>query len=85
MKEFTMFINGKRTSAELLDAHKARKIYEDIVRQMRDPALLEYSNQGLFKIRIFPIEPHSEKKVSITYREILKEDYSTFEYLSLKY
>jgi len=81
LKDFTMFINGKETPAELLAADKARKIYEDIVRQMKDPALLEYNDQGIFKVRIYPIEPHSEKKVTMSYREIMKEDNGTMEYL----
>ena len=70
INNFTMIINGKETKAELLDSDKARKIYEDIVRQMRDPALLEYSEQNIFKLRIFPIEPGSEKKISITYTPV---------------
>src|SRR5438477_3020171 len=40
--KFTMEIDGKQVEAELLAADKARAIYEDIVRKMRDPALLEY-------------------------------------------
>ncbi len=36
-----MEINGKMVNAELLDATKARQIYEDIVRQIKDPALLD--------------------------------------------
>ena len=76
-----MMINGKETKAELLDADKARKIYEDIVRQMRDPALLEYSQQNIFKLRIFPIEPRSEKKISISYSEVLESDNNLFEYV----
>ena len=64
---FTMFINGTQVEAELLSAEKARKIYEDIVRSMRDPALLEYAGRGLFKVRIFPIAPRSEKRVSVRY------------------
>ena len=39
ISNFTMIISGKETKAELLDSDKARKIYEDIVRQMRDPQL----------------------------------------------
>lgn len=81
IKDFSMEINGKKTSAELLDASKARKIYEDIVRQMRDPALLEYSDRGLFRVRIFPIEPRSEKKVTLTYRQVLAVDGGTHEYV----
>ena len=71
---FSMSINGKMVSAELLDAKKAGKIYEDIVRKMRDPALLEYSGTGAFKVRIYPIEPNSYKRVKISYTEVLKTD-----------
>lgn len=81
VNNFTMIINGKETKAELLDADKARKIYEDIVRQMRDPALLEYSEQNIFKLRIFPIEPRSEKKISISYSQVLESDNNLFEYI----
>ena len=76
-----MVINGKETKAELLDSDKARKIYEDIVRQMRDPALLEYSEQNIFKLRIFPIEPRSEKKISISYTQLLESDNNLYEYI----
>lgn len=81
IKDFTMEINGKQMPAELLDANKARKIYEDIVRQTLDPALLEYSNQQLFKVRIFPIEAQKEKKIVISYTEVLEKDNSTCEYI----
>lgn len=81
ISNFTMVINGKETKAELMDADKARKIYEDIVRQMRDPALLEYSEQNIFKLRIFPIEPRSEKKISISYSQVLESDNNLLEYL----
>lgn len=81
INNFTMVINGKETKAELLDADKARKIYEDIVRQMRDPALLEYSEQNIFKLRIFPIEPRSEKKISISYSQVLESDNNLVEYI----
>jgi Ca-activated chloride channel family protein len=81
IKKFSMFIDGKETPAELLDAKKARKIYEDIVRRMRDPALLEYSDTGVFKVRIFPIEPNSTKRVKISYRQVLPKDDHTIEYI----
>jgi Ca-activated chloride channel family protein len=81
INKFTMIINGKETKAELLDSDKARKIYDDIVRQMRDPALLEYSEQNIFKLRIFPIEPRIEKNISITYSQVLESDNKLFEYV----
>src|ERR1700675_3023845 len=67
--------------AELLPADKARGIYEDIVRKMRDPALLEYAGRDLFKVRIFPIEPRSRKPIKISYTELLRSDAGTVTYL----
>lgn len=74
IESFSMFINGVETRAELLDAGKAARIYNDIVRSMRDPALLEYAGNDLFKARIFPIEARSEKKIRLRYREVLQRD-----------
>jgi Ca-activated chloride channel family protein len=81
IKKFSMFVNGSEVEAELLNAGKARRIYEDIVRRMRDPALLEYSNNGVFKVRLYPIEPFSKKRVKITYHELLTRDDNTIGYL----
>jgi Ca-activated chloride channel family protein len=80
ISDFAMEIDGKETHAELLDAAKARSIYEEIVRTMRDPALLEYSGSGAFKVRIFPIEPHAGKRVKLSYSEVLKSDGGMFAY-----
>ncbi len=78
---FEMDVNGEFVTAELLDSKKARGIYEDIVRRAKDPALMEYSDTGLFKVRIFPIEPRSEKRVKIRYTQVLRRDGRITEYL----
>ena len=72
--KFTMEINGKQVEAELMTADKARGIYEDIVRRLKDPALLEYAGRDLFKVRIFPIEPSSKKRITLSYTQVLKAD-----------
>jgi Ca-activated chloride channel family protein len=74
INKFTMEINGKPVDAELLTAEKARGIYEDIVRRLRDPALLEYSGRDVFKVRIFPIEPNARKRITLSYSQLLKND-----------
>ncbi|HOW64954.1 MAG TPA: VIT domain-containing protein [Candidatus Paceibacterota bacterium] len=72
--KFTMDIGGKQVEAELLPAEKARRIYEDIVRKAKDPALLEYADRDVFKVRVFPIEPKSPKRITISYTQVLKAD-----------
>lgn len=82
LKTFAMEINGKSVEAELLAAPKARKIYEDIVRRQRDPALLEFMGRDLYKVRIFPIEPHETKRIALSYEQLLKTEFGlvSFEY-----
>jgi Ca-activated chloride channel family protein len=79
--KFSMDIDGKMTDAELLDANKARSIYEETVRKYRDPALLEYVGRGAMKVRIFPIEPNSKKQIKIRYTQVIKADASILEYM----
>src|SRR5450432_2819871 len=78
--KFSMEVGGKMVDAELLPADKARQVYEDIVRKMRDPALLEYAGRDLFKVRIFPIEPRSRKPIKISYTELLRSETGTVTY-----
>jgi Ca-activated chloride channel family protein len=74
IEKFSMYINGKETAAELLDATKARTIYEDIVRRSKDPALLEFYDRRMIRVRIFPIEPYAEQRVKLTYGQSLARD-----------
>jgi Ca-activated chloride channel family protein len=81
LDKFTMRIGDKDMEAELLDAAKARAIYEDIVRRQKDPALLEYTGRAAFRVRIFPIEPQSRKKITVAYTELVKVDGGLATYL----
>ncbi|RMG18500.1 MAG: VWA domain-containing protein [Planctomycetota bacterium] len=74
LDRFSMWIDGKEMQGELLPAEKALEVYTGIVRRMQDPALLQYAGRGLFKVRIFPIEPRSTKRVKLTYRQLLTAD-----------
>jgi len=81
INKFSMEIGGRQVEAELLPADKARRIYEDIVRTMRDPALLEYAGRDLFKVRIFPIEPRSHKRITLSYSQVLRADSGLVSYV----
>ena len=82
LNRFTMEIDGKKVDAELLPADKARRIYEDIVRSMRDPALLEYIGQDVFRVRIFPFAPNERKRVTLSYTQVLKADGGLLNYVA---
>ncbi len=74
ISSFAMYVDGQRLDGEVLDREQARRIYEDIVRKRRDPALLEYVGRSAFRARIFPIPPHSEKRVQLEYSQVLTMD-----------
>ncbi|MCF7854950.1 MAG: VWA domain-containing protein [Candidatus Pacebacteria bacterium] len=71
---FSMTMNGKTVEGELLEADKARGIYEDIVRKLKDPALLEYIDDGLIRARVFPIEPNKDVKIQLDYEQVIERD-----------
>ncbi|MBN1640171.1 MAG: VWA domain-containing protein [Anaerolineae bacterium] len=71
INDFAMWVDGERLGGEILEADQARRIYEEIVRRQRDPALLEYIGRNTFRARIYPIPPQSEKRVEIEYSEVL--------------
>ncbi|HUS90372.1 MAG TPA: VWA domain-containing protein, partial [Phycisphaerae bacterium] len=70
----TLVVNGKEFAAKLLKADEARRIYEDIVRRKKDPALLEYAGFGLYRTRAFPLEPGKPCKVLVTYKNTCRKD-----------
>lgn len=70
--EFALWMNGKKVVGEVLEADKARSIYEGIVSRMRDPGLLEYAGQRLLRCRVFPIPPRGEQKIEIEYGELTR-------------
>ncbi|MFN0110915.1 MAG: VIT domain-containing protein [Blastocatellia bacterium] len=69
--EFAMWDGNKRLVGEVRSRDEARKIYDNIVRSRRDPALLEYAGKNLFQASIFPIQPNSDKKIELKYSQIL--------------
>lgn len=81
VSEFAMYIGNERVQGEILDSREARRVYEDIVRRMRDPGLLEYMGRNLFRARVFPIPANGEKRVQISYTEVLKSENGLVKYL----
>lgn len=69
-----LIVDGKELKGELKPKDEARREYEQIVRQQKDPALLEYMGSGLFKTSVFPIPAGQNRRVEIRYNQLLKSD-----------
>ena len=73
-QDLKLSINGELVSGETMNAAQARQIYEQIVRQRRDPALVEWMGYGLLRTRIFPIGPGEEKKVVVRFQSVAERE-----------
>lgn len=79
--QLTMYINGQPIEAKILPADEARSIYNEIVRQYRDPALLEYVGTSAIQANVFPIPPGESRRIEISYSHILEADNSLLHYV----
>ncbi|NNE65950.1 MAG: VWA domain-containing protein [Pyrinomonadaceae bacterium] len=79
-EQFAIWENGKKLVGEVRSREEARRIYDKIVRSMKDPGLLEYAGKDLFQASIFPIPAHSDKKLELTYSQVLKAESGTVAY-----
>src|SRR4029078_6279241 len=59
----------------------ASQVYTDIVRRTQDPGLLEYLGNDLMRLRVFPVPPHKDQKVKISFKSIAKKDAGVVEYI----
>jgi len=74
VSSFSMRVDGKDVQAELVDAERARQIYEEIVRRRRDPGLLEFVGDRMLRARVFPILPQKEVAIELRYDEVLRSE-----------
>ncbi|MEZ5989724.1 MAG: VIT domain-containing protein [Planctomycetota bacterium] len=77
---FGMWIGNELVEADIVEKQRARQIYEDLLRQKKDPGLLEWAGGNLFQARVFPIFGHSEKRVRIRYTQVLPLEGRSFRY-----
>ena len=82
--QLTMWVNGEPIEAKILEKEEAREIYDEIVRQLRDPALLEYVGMDAIQANVFPIPPGDERLVEIEYTTLLPAENGLIHYATRK-
>ena len=81
VSKFVIWVDGMPLESEILPADQARMIYEDIVRERRDPALLEYIGTDAIRARIFPIPPGASRVIELEYSQVLESDQGLVRYI----
>jgi Ca-activated chloride channel family protein len=73
-EDLALEIDGEMVTGEALGAGEARRIYEEIVRKQRDPALVEWMGMGVLRTRIFPIQPGETRTVKVRFRAVAERE-----------
>ena len=81
IQNLVLMVDGQELVGKLLPKDEARRIYEEIVRSKRDPALLEYMGRGLFRTSVFPIPAGADRKVTLKYTQLCRRERDVVEFL----
>ncbi|HEX4149308.1 MAG TPA: VIT domain-containing protein, partial [Pirellulales bacterium] len=68
---FGMWIGDELVEADVVEKQRAREIFETLLRERADPALLEWSGGNVFQARVWPIPPNSSKRIRLSYTQVL--------------
>jgi len=53
---------------------EAARIYRQLTRKLRDPALLEHYGERLFRARVFPVPAKGKATLSLTYNQVVRPE-----------
>jgi Ca-activated chloride channel homolog len=71
VSNFSLQDGDTRLDAKLLPADEARTTYQEIVRTMRDPGLLEYQDSATYSVAVFPFQPGQSRSIEVTFQQAL--------------
>jgi Ca-activated chloride channel family protein len=73
-RDLKLSIDGQLVAGETMNAADARRIYEDIVRRQKDPALVEWLGHGMLRTRIFPFNPGEERRIVVRFESVARRE-----------
>ncbi len=81
VERFALEVNGQLVDGEMTERKQAAAAYEEAVQKAFDPALLEWVDGRTFRARIFPIPAVGERRVVLSYTELLPLDGDVYRYV----
>ena len=69
----SLLVGNSWIDGEIVEKQRGRQIFQQIVDATipRDPALLEWERGSVFKLRIFPIPGRGERRIKLSYTQVL--------------
>ncbi len=80
VNKFALWVDGKETKGELIDAARARDLYTSIIKRSQNPALLEYMDNQVLKVRVTSVPAKAEQKITVSYTALAGRDADVIEY-----
>jgi Ca-activated chloride channel family protein len=71
---FSMWITGREKRGRVMEAGRARAVYDSIVRRRRDPGLVEQIGWRQFRLSVFPIPAHETVRVKLVCSHVVRDD-----------
>ncbi len=81
VSNFKLWVDGEPVEGKVLAADEARRMYQEIVISLRDPALLEYIGRGAVRASVFPIAPKGERRIQLEYSQVLTAEKGLVRYV----
>jgi Ca-activated chloride channel family protein len=81
VRQFAMWVDGQKVKGEMLKADRAKEMYTSIVRQTKNPAVLDYIGTDMLKLKVFPVPAQGDKKIEVSFTAVAKKEKELVEYV----
>ncbi|HEU4455151.1 MAG TPA: VIT domain-containing protein, partial [Longimicrobium sp.] len=73
VSRFAKEVEGRLMEGEVVERQRAHRVYDEILHEMRDPAMLDQEAGNRFSARVFPIAPGAEVRLVLAYSTLLRQ------------
>ncbi|MDB4949682.1 MAG: hypothetical protein JWM27_2331, partial [Gemmatimonadetes bacterium] len=72
ISRFAKEVDGRLMEGEVVERLRAHQVYDQILHEMRDPAMLDQEAGNRFSARVFPIAPGGTVRLVLAYSSLLR-------------
>lgn len=73
VSRFAKEVDGHLVEGEVVERLRAHQVYDEILHEMRDPAMLDQEAGNRFSARVFPIDPGATVRLLLAYSSVLRQ------------
>ncbi|MCA8965363.1 MAG: VWA domain-containing protein [Planctomycetes bacterium] len=81
ISEFAFDGAAAEPTAKILPREEARRLYDEITRKLRDPALLEFADWRCLRSSVFPVPAGGRQKIRLRYDHVCDTDGNRVDYV----